>query len=540
MAAANPPFGVPALALPRRPAAERSLFGLDYKWTVLVCTVFGTFMIMLDSTIVNIALPKITAVFGVNVSEAQLVITSYMLAMAVVMPATGYLSDTFGTKRLFLLTMALFTGGSLLCGLAWNNPSLVVFRVIQGLGGGMMSPLGMTMLFKAVPLTERNAVMGIYGLPIIFAPVLGPTIGGYLVEYVDWRTIFTLNVPIGIVGTFLGFLFLRESELVSGLKFDVRGFVLSAVAFSALLLGLSDANTDGWTSPGIVARFVIGTVALVAWIWVELTDPAPLLELRLFKDRVFTMAMVVSFVLTLGLFGGQLLVPLFLQNFRGLGAAETGLITMFQALPMLVMMPLMGRAIDKIGARRVLLIGLPLVGLTTWMFAGLDLTTPDNTLRLMLAVRGAAMGMVMMPAFTAALNAAPMQLMSRASSLTNVARQIFGSFGTALFVYILSSRTDYHTAMLRQTVTPENITLQQMLANTQQLLVTHGASLAQAQAVAMALLQRYLGLSAATMAFDDVFRVAALITLLAIVPALFLTTPKQQGGPRRGGAAIME
>src|SRR4051794_15007734 len=188
-------------------------------------------MVMLDQTVVNIALPKITTVFGVGVHETQLVITSYMLALAVIMPATGFLSDTFGTKRLFLITMALFTGGSLLCGLAWNNTSLIAFRIIQGLGGGMMSLLGMTMLFKAVPMKERNSVMGIYGLPLILAPVLGPTVGGYLVEYVDWRVIFTLNVPIGIVGMLLGSASLRETELIRGLKFDLRGFLHSAVGF---------------------------------------------------------------------------------------------------------------------------------------------------------------------------------------------------------------------------------------------------------------------------------------------------------------------
>src|SRR6478672_9144443 len=211
MAIANPAYG-------RQPAngvqtSTRS-GGLDYKWLVMICTIFGTFMTMLDSTIVNIALPKITSIFGVTVSEGQLVITSYMLALAVIMPATGFLSDTFGTKKLFLITMALFTGGSLLCGLSWNNTSLVAFRIIQGLGGGMMSPLGMTMLFQVVPPQKRNTMMGFFGLPLMLAPVLGPTLGGYLVEYIDWRVIFTLNVPIGAVGLFLGFTLLRESQHV--------------------------------------------------------------------------------------------------------------------------------------------------------------------------------------------------------------------------------------------------------------------------------------------------------------------------------------
>src|SRR5213592_3633587 len=192
MAAANPAISAAPGALSRP-----SLSGLSYKWQVLICTVVGTFMVMLDQTVVNIALPKITTVFNVSVHETQLVVTSYMLALAVIMPATGYLSDTFGTKRMYLVTMALFTGGSLLCGLAWNNASLVAFRVIQGLGGGMMMPLSMTLLFKAVPPQQRNTIMGFYGLPLMLAPVLGPTLGGYLVEYVDWRVIFTLNVPVG-------------------------------------------------------------------------------------------------------------------------------------------------------------------------------------------------------------------------------------------------------------------------------------------------------------------------------------------------------
>src|SRR5689334_24363421 len=289
-------MAVASIARPRASAG-----GLDYKWQVMICTVFGTFMTMLDSTIVNIALPKITNVFGVTVGEGQLVITSYMLALAVIMPATGFLSDTFGTKRLFLITMALFTGGSLLCGLAWNNTSLVAFRIIQGLGGGMMSPLGMTMLFQVVPPQRRNTIMGFFGLPLMLAPVLGPTLGGYLVEYIDWRVIFTLNVPVGIIGLFLGLTLLRETPHVAGLKFDMRGFLLSAVGFSALLLGFSDAATDGWPSPAILLRFGIGVTALAAWVWVELTDEHPLLELRLFKIPIFTFSALVTFVLTIGM-----------------------------------------------------------------------------------------------------------------------------------------------------------------------------------------------------------------------------------------------
>jgi DHA2 family multidrug resistance protein len=527
VAAASPPIGQAGIALPAAPAVR---FGLSYKWQVLICCVFGTFMIMLDSTIVNIALAKITTVFGVTVDEAQLVVTSYMLAMAVIMPATGYLSDTYGTKRLYLITMALFTGGSLLCGLAWNNTSLVVFRVIQGLGGGMMSPLGMTMLFKTVPPRERNAVMGLYGIPLILAPVLGPSIGGYLVEYADWRMIFTLNVPIGIAGIALGWLLLRESDLVKGLRFDLRGFLLSAVGFSGLLLGLSDGASDGWTATSTLVKLSIGTVGLIAWVWVELTDKHPLLELRLFENATFTLAMFVNFVLTVGMFGGQLLVPLFLQNFRGLGAAESGMLTMTQALAMLPLMPLIGRLADKVSLRIILLVGLPLVALTNWQFTRMDMNLSDNELRLMLAARGAAMGLVMMPAMTAALNNVPMHLTSRASALVNVSRQVFGSFGTAIFVTILQQRQIFHNAELVQTATPDNVSLQILLSRAQEMVVQQGGSIAQGQAAGMAALYQKLALDSAVWAFEDVFVVASLVTLLAMIPALFLRSQKRPTG----------
>src|SRR5579859_2606300 len=407
MATANPPISV-VPALPRL-GARSLLSGLDYQWQVLMCAVVGTFMVMLDQTVVNIALPKITTVFGVGVHETQLVITSYMLALAVIMPATGYLSDTFGTKRLYLITMVLFTGGSLMCGLAWNNTSLVAFRIVQGLGGGMMSPLGMTMLFQVVPPNRRNTIMGFFGLPLMLAPVLGPTLGGYLVEYVDWRVIFTLNVPVGLLGLFLGFTLLRESKLVTGLKFDLPGFILSAVGFSAMLLGLSDVGTDGWTSPGVLTKFAIGVVSLSLWVWVELTEEHPLLDLRLFKIPIFTLSALVSFVLTVGMFGGMLLLPLFLQNLRGLGAAETGIILIFQVLPMTILMPVVGRLVDKLGARVMILTGLPLLALATWQMSGLDITTSDTTIKLWLLARGASMGLVMMPSMTAGLNAVSLQ-----------------------------------------------------------------------------------------------------------------------------------
>lgn len=514
------------------------LTGLPYKWQVVLCTVVGTFMVMLDSTIVNTALPKITVVFGVTVHEAQLIITGYMLALAVIMPATGYLSDTFGTKRLYLITMFLFTAGSALCGFSWNNTSMVFFRVIQGLGGGMMSPLGMTMLFKAVPVKERNAMMGIYGLPLMAAPVLGPTLGGYIVEYIDWRVIFTLNVPIGALGILLGMTLLRESERVKGLKLDVWGFVLSAVGFSALLLGLSDASEYGWGDSIVLARIVGGLICLAIWVWVEVRHPQPLMDLRLFESATFSLATVITFVLMIGLFGSMILIPIFLQSYRGLGAAESGVIMISQTLAMTASMPIVGRLADRFGVRSILLVGLPLVAITTWQFVTLDLNTSDAQIRWMLATRGLALGIVMMPAMTAAMNAAPMHLMSRASSLTNVTRQVFGSFGTAIFVSFLQSRQIYHQAMLQQTVTAQSPQIQSLLAQAQQWAVHSGGTVAQGKALAVMALYKSVALTSAVMALDDTFRAAAVLVLLGMIPAAFLRT--RSHGARRAGEMMLD
>ena len=314
------------------PKPHHRLHALPYYWQAVIVVIVGSFMVMLDTTVVNIALPRIITVFQADVNSTQYVLTGYMLALAIIMPATGYLTDTFGTKRVYLFSMFFFTVGSALCSFAWNVPSLVLFRLLQGLGGGMLMPLTMTIIFKVVPMEKRGTVMGVFGLPMLLGPVLGPTLGGYLVEYVDWRFIFTLNIPVGVLGLLLGAALLRETETRDDLHLDVRGFVTSGVGFGALLYALSEAPTDGWGDPFILGLLILGSVSLVAWVWTELTVEQPLVELRVFKSGTYTLATFINFIVTLGLFSSMLLLPLFLQDFRGLGAMQTGILLLPQAL----------------------------------------------------------------------------------------------------------------------------------------------------------------------------------------------------------------
>ncbi len=508
-----------ALSAPR---PRLRLHGLSYQWQALMVIIVGSFMTMLDQTVVNVALPRIITVFQATINTTQLVLTGYMLALAIIMPATGYLSDTFGTKRLYLISMFCFTVGSLLCGLAWNVPSLVAFRVLQGLGGGMMGPLGMTILFKVVPPSQRGTLMGIFGLPLMVAPVLGPTVGGYVVEYIDWRVIFTMNIPVGMLGLVLGSTILRETETRRGLRFDWPGFVLSGSGFAALLYGLTYAPTDGWGTPHIVLLLGGGALLLVIWVVVELTDSQPLLDLSIFKNSTYTLATAVSFVVTVGTFSSIFLLPLFLQNVRGLGALQSGLLTFPQSIGAALMMPISGRLFDRIGPRPLMVSGLVVLAFATWRLAILDLNTSNSYLIITLVVRGMGMGLCMMPTMTAAMNTLSGPMVARGSSLTNVLRQIFSAFGTAIFATLLSSRETYHQAMLSQMVTPDAPPVRGMLAAAQQMVLHRGGTPMQAQIDAIMLLARQVSTTAAVTSFDDCFLVGAVMAVVAIPIALCL------------------
>ncbi len=517
------------------PAAARrlSLAGLPYHWQALVVIVLGSFMVVLDTTIVNIALPRIIQVFQSTVDEGDLVLTGYLLALAVVMPATGYLSETFGAKRIYLTTIGLFTLGSLLCGFAPNMGGLVAFRVLQGLGGGLTQPLGMSILFQAAPPNQRGTVMGVFGLPLLVAPAIGPTLGGYLVEYVDWRWIFTLNVPIGVLAVLLGYLILRETPRRAGARFDWAGFLLSAVGFSAALLALSKAPADGWTAPHIVVLWLVAAAAIPCWVVVELAQEQPLLDLSVLTERTYLLATLVLLVTTAALYSTLLLLPLFLQNVRGLGAMETGLLLLPNALAAAVMMPLSGRLLDRIGARPLAVPGLLLLAYGTWIVVGLDPGTPDSLLTLSLLLRGAATGLVFMPVMTMSMDNVPPHQVPRATALSNVLRQLAGAFSTAMFASLLLDRERFHQAILTQLLTPASLAATHLLSATQAALQQHGLTATAAHTAGLMALARQVSLASTVRAFDDCFYVATLVAVAGVVPALFLKRSRRA----RGGAA---
>ena len=503
---------------------------MQYKWKVLIVAIGGTFMMMLDSTIVNIALPHILSVFNDTIDRAQFITSAYMMAMAVSAPLAAYLMARFGVKRIFIGAEIGFLLGSMLCGLAWNTPSLIVFRIIQGFSSGVLMPLAMTLIFTNVPPEERGTTMGIFGAPFVLAPAIGVTLGGYLVEYWSWRWCFYVNVPIVFLAVVISVVWLRDTSKTDDLPLDVKGFILAALGFSTLLYALSYAPSWGWSDIRTLGLITVSLMSLVAWTRVELRVKTPLLDLRVFKFRGYSLGTLMNFVTTLGLFSAMLLLPLFLQSIRGLGAFQAGLLMVPQAIGVMVGSVSGGRVYDKFGPRPPVIMGLLLAGYTTWKLAALDVTTPDSTITTIITFRGMGIGLAMMPVMTFALAEVPNELVSAASTITNVLRSVFGGLATAIFASLLNYYQKTNVELLTQTATPDSGSTLGVLSMAQVALQKAGMTLQAAHQGAIALLYQMTILKAAVLAFDRVFMIGAIILAIGIVPALLLhggTRPRE-------------
>jgi EmrB/QacA subfamily drug resistance transporter len=505
-----------------------------YHWVapVLVALV-GAFMSILDSSIVNVAIPTMMNVFNADPSSIEWVSTIYLLALGVVIPLSGWLGDRIGFKRLYILSLGIFVAGSLLCALAWDLNSLIAARVIQAMGGGMIMPTTMAMVYRMVPREKIGEGMGIFGIALLVAPALGPTLGGYLVEYVDWRWIFTINLPIGVIGVLLALFVLPEFQSKHPGKFDIGGALSSAIALFSLLLALSKGADWGWDDERTILLFVTSFFSFVLFVYLELTSNNPLLDLRVFKYRNFLLANLTVMVTTIGMFSGLFFLPLFLQSIRGIGAMETGLLMMPGALVSGLMMPIVGRLFDKIGPRPLVILGLLLLAFVTFLLRNLNLATATSTVMVWVMFRGLVMPLANMPAQTAALVDLPTELVGRASAVTNIVGRVSSSFGIAALTSMLTTRQALHGARLSWGLHVANPAAVAFLARV-------GASMgggARGRTMTLAVLQALVAKTSFVNAIDDVFLVTAAFTLIALVPALFF---KRGSSAKTGRAAIAE
>ncbi len=507
----------------------------SYKWLVLANVMMGTFMVVLDATIVDVSLAKIMATFGIGVDEVKWVATGYLLAFAIAIPTSGWVADHFGHKRTYALGLALFTLGSLLCSLAWSEVALVLFRVVQGLGGGLLMPVGMAIITREFPPEKRGAALGFWTVSAAASVSLGPTLGGYLIDNFAWHSIFDINVPVGILGVFATYVIQREYRTATKSPFDFAGFVSVATFLTFLLIAFSDGNADwntgGWTSPLILSCFAIAIVALIVFLIIELTIRYPLVDLSLLKHYNFGMGNLILFIFGMGMFGSTFLLPLYLQNALGYTAYQAGSLFLPIGLIMAVSGPVAGKLSDKVNPKYLAFFGIIMMSLSLFVNRTLSLFSETSTIMLSLYIRGVGMGFIFAPLSTLSLSDIPREKMAQASGLFNVLRQIGGSFGVAIMGTLLTMRTSFHTSIYGESVaaaSPEAKTV--LLGLTRFAQNAMGGNVATSTMRAGALLDYHLQLQAFVSAVDDDFLVAAIITLFCVVPILFYRKRKGQAG----------
>jgi EmrB/QacA subfamily drug resistance transporter len=410
----------------------------------LLAVIIGMIMVILDSTIVNVALPGLVKTFNSSLSTMQWTITGYTLALSAVIPLAGWMTDRFGAKRIFLITISFFTLGSLLCSIAQTPEQLIIFRIIQGIGGGMVAPIGMAMIFRLAPPGKMGAVMGMLGIPMILAPAFGPMLSGWLIEFATWHWIFLINLPIGIIGVIVGIRYLPKVERKSVPSLDIIGMILGPIAFASLAYGVSEGGRVSWTSTEALTGLIVGGVALLLFIIVELRQKQPLLELRVFGSSDFTRGIVIAWIAQIAMFGAMVLIPYFLQNIRGYTPFNTGVIMLPQALAAGIFMPIGGRLFDKIGARPLVVTGLSVITAALFLLSQITVDTKLFMVMLPLGMIGAGMGLSMMAVNTHVLQAAPRRLVSRVTPLTTAAQQVMVSFAVAGLTGYLTTRIADH------------------------------------------------------------------------------------------------
>jgi EmrB/QacA subfamily drug resistance transporter len=411
----------------------------------VMAVVVGMIMVILDSTVVNVAMPNLIEYFHTSVSTMQWAITAYTLALSAVIPLAGWLTDRFGAKQIFLITIVLFTIGSILCSLAQTPEQLILYRIIQGIGGGMVSPIGMAIIFRLAPPGKQGSIMGVLGIPMMLGPAIGPTLSGFLIEYASWHWIFLINLPIGIIAVLVGIKYLPKFERKAVPALDIAGMLLAPIAFATLAYAVSEGGKD-WGSTQAITGLIVGGIALILFIFVELRHKQPLLELRVFGSSDFTRGIIISWLSMMALFGSFLLVPMYLQMVKGFSPLKSGLMSIPQVLMSGMLMPLGGRLFDKIGARLLAIIGLGLVSAGLFQLSQISVDTGTGYVIIALMLTGAGMGLSMMPVNTHILKAAPRRLVTRVTPLTTAAQQVVVSFAVAGLTGYLTTRITYHLA----------------------------------------------------------------------------------------------
>ncbi|MBI5975100.1 DHA2 family efflux MFS transporter permease subunit [Staphylococcus canis] len=481
---------------------------------ILLAMVFGMFISILNQTLLNTALPKINTDFNISASTGQWLMTGFMLVNGILIPISAFLFNKYSYRHLFLFAMIIFTIGSLICGFAWNFPVMMTGRVFQAIGAGILMPLGTNVFMTIFPPEKRGMAMGILGIAMILAPAIGPTLSGYIVENYDWHTMFVGMFFVGLFSLVLSYVWFGIYQKTTNPKADIPGIIFSTIGFGALLYGFSEAGNKGWTSTEIIIMFIIGVIFTTAFVIREMMMKVPMLNFEVLKYSGYTLTAIINMIVTMSLFGGMILLPLYLQNLRGFSALDSGLLLLPGALIMGVMGPIAGKLLDTIGIKPLAIVGLAITTYGTWELTKLTMDTPYSSILMIYIIRSFGMSFIMMPIITAGMNALPSRLISHGNALVNTMRQLAGSIGTAILVTVMTQQTDSHLA-----------TFQQDLDRTQPFLKDQLQMMAQqmgGESQAMSTIIKYMNVLASVDGVNSAFWVATALSGLALLMSFFL------------------
>jgi MFS transporter, DHA2 family, multidrug resistance protein len=504
-------------------------------WIIALAVTLATFMEVLDTSIANVALPHIAGSLSAGQDESTWVLTSYLVSNAIILPLSGWLSSIIGRKRFYMSCVFVFTVSSFLCGLAPNLPALIIFRILQGAGGGGLQPSEQAILADTFPPAKRGMAFAVYGIAVVMAPAIGPTLGGWITDNYTWRWIFFVNIPVGILSLLLTSRliqdppYLRRRKL-SETKIDYIGLGFVAIGLGCLQIVLDKGQRDDWfESHFILTLSIIAAASLIFVVWWEWRHKDPIIDLHLFKERTFAVSNLLMFMLGFALLGSTLLLPLFLQTLMGYTAELSGMALSPGGFAIMVLMPLVGFLLSRYDARYLLIFGLSMLSFSLYHMTSFNLGIDFKTAAVARVLQAVGLAFLFVPINTAAYAFLPREKNNAASGLMNLARNIGGSVGISFVTTMLDRRTQKHLSDLMTHLTSANSQFQAMLRGVAQSLIAHGTSAADAQQQAYGVVQNIIQQQATMLAYIDNFYILATI-ILAMVPLVFLMKKTKSSG----------
>jgi EmrB/QacA subfamily drug resistance transporter len=495
----------------------------SYKWWLAATVMLSGFLVVVSGATMNVALPPIMTAFGLNLDQAQWIITAYMIAGAVLIPTVGWLGNVLGNRTLFLLSLLVFLGSSILCGLAWSGPTLILFRVLQGIGGGPITPMAMVFLNEAFPPHQRGLAMGLYGMASVLGPAVGPVIGGYVTEYLNWRMVFYVNLMPGVLCLGLVLLVIPNTREAVKRSLDWAGLLTLVVFLVSLLIALTQGQREGWDAPYIQRLLVVAGGAFVTFLVLECTRQEPLVELRLYKNLAFSMVSLAILLNAMNFWSTNFLQTILLQRLMDYTPAQAGYVMMPGALMTAFTTLWAGRLADKLDRRCVVLFGLGLFALASYWFSFLSLERPMSWVMWMIIGRYVSIGFIFTPMNAASMMLLPLDKVRMGAGLINLLQQgIGGTVGLAMMTTLLERRTTSHASMLDQQQAFSPVAWEEILAPVRDEVQRTGEVGALGDVQALALLRQHLEQQATVAAYQDCFVLVAMLCIVVMPLVLFL------------------